>query len=221
MFTGIIEELRPVISVVPGGASGKLAVDLGRLADGTKLGDSIAIDGICLTVSALHSSTATFDVSTETLSKTAFAALAPGRRVNVERSLRVGDRLGGHFVTGHIDGTGQILTKRRDPGQWTFEFQVSPDLSAMLIEKGSVAIDGISLTVVDLRADRFAAAVIPHTFDTTTLGIKPERTPVNIETDVLGKWVKKLVTGARPGQGDTHPGASTLTEEKLRQTGFI
>ena len=221
MFTGIIEDLRPIINIVRGGASGKLTVDLGRLGDDTKLGDSVAIDGICLTISDLDASTATFDVSTETLSKTAFAALAPGSRVNVERSLRVGDRMGGHFVTGHIDGTGRILTKRRDPGQWTLEFQVSPELSAMLIEKGSVAIDGVSLTVIDLRADRFAAAVIPHTFDNTTLGIKPEGDPVNVETDMLGKWVKKLVVDAPTGQAYTQPEASTLTEEKLRQTGFI
>ena len=220
MFTGIIEDLRPVVSIARGGASGKLAVDMGRLADGTELGDSIAIDGICLTVCDLRTGTATFDVSTETLSKTAFAALTPGSRVNVERSLRVGDRMGGHFVTGHIDGTGQILTKRRDPGQWTFEFQIGPGLSAMLIKKGSVAIDGISLTVVDLRPDRFAAALIPHTFDNTTLGVKPEGSPVNVETDVLGKWVKKLVADAPLGHANTQPGASGLTEEKLRQTGF-
>ena len=216
MFTGIIEDLRPVTSVVRGGASGKLTVDLGRLGDDTKLGDSIAIDGICLTVCDLRAGAGTFDVSTETLSKTAFAALAPGSRVNVERSLRVGDRMGGHFVTGHIDGTGTILTKRRDPGQWTFELQVTPELSAMLIEKGSAAIDGVSLTVVDLRTDRFAAAVIPHTFDNTTLGIKPQGAPVNVETDLLGKWVKKLIADVAPSQG-----TSALTEEKLRQTGFI
>ena len=230
MFTGIIEDLRPIVSLTRGGASGALTVDLGTLAEDAHVGDSIAINGICLTVAACHASEVTFDVSTETLSKTAFSVLTPHDQVNVERSLRVGDRLGGHFVTGHIDGVGSIVTKRRDPGQWSFEFNVDASLCGMLIEKGSVAVDGISLTVVDLRQDTFAAAVIPHTFDHTTLGLKSERDPVNIETDVLGKWIKKLAT--TPDGGSSLPtsliasaeeraASPPLTEDKLREAGFI
>lgn len=214
MFTGIIEDLRPVVSVTRGAAAGRLAVDLGALSQDVRVGDSIAIDGICLTVASCQGPQAVFDVSTETLSKTAFRCLAAGHRVNVERSLRVGDRLGGHFVTGHIDGVGSIATKRRDAGQWTFEFHVDPSLSAMLIEKGSVAVDGISLTVVDLRPEAFAAAVIPHTFEHTTLGAKSERDQVNIEADVLGKWVRKLL----PPREEASTG---LTTDKLREAGFI
>jgi len=218
MFTGIIEQLRPVVSIRRGGASSVLTLDLGPLAEGSRVGDSIAVNGICLTANRIEGASATFDVSTETLARSAFAVLKPADRVNVERSLRVGDRVGGHFVSGHIDGVARIATKRRDPGQWTFVFQVEPPLADMLIEKGSVAVDGISLTVVDLRADSFSVAVIPHTFDQTTLSVKAERDIVNIEADMMGKWVKKLLANYT---GPAQPSPSGLSMEKLREQGFM
>ena len=221
MFTGIVEDLRPVVSLRRGGASGALTLDLAALAEGTRSGDSIAVNGICLTVAALQGSTATFDVSTETLARTAFADLRPGHRVNVERALRVGDRIGGHFVSGHIDGVGRVTTSRRDPGQWTFEFDVGPLLAGMLIEKGSAAVDGVSLTVVEVAAGSFSVAVIPHTFEHTTLNFRSEGDLVNVEADMLGKWVKKLLGQTDAGETSSTPvEGSTLTLRKLHEEGF-
>lgn len=215
MFTGIIEALRPVVGLTRGAASGALTIDLGPLALDAHVGDSMAINGICLTAAKIDGHCGAFDVSTETLSKTAFAAVRTGDQVNVERSLPIGGRLGGHFVTGHIDGVGWVESKRQDPGQWTFRFRVPPELAAMLIEKGSVAIDGISLTVVDRRGDTFSVAVIPHTLANTTLALRSQGDMVNVETDVLGKWVQHLM--AAPNQ--TSP--SALTVDRLREAGFI
>jgi len=215
MFTGIIEALRPVVGLARGTASGALTIDLGPLAADAHMGDSIAINGICLTAERIDGACAVFDVSAETLSKTAFAAVRTGDQVNVERSLPIGGRLGGHFVTGHIDGVGWVESKRQDPGQWTFQFRVPLQLANMIIEKGSVAIDGISLTVIDLRADTFSAAVIPHTLANSTLGLRSQGDMVNVETDVLGKWVQHLM--AAPNQASP----SALTVDRLREAGFI
>ncbi len=216
MFTGIIEDLRPVMAIRRGAASSVLALDLGHLVDDAAIGDSIAVNGMCLTVTSLQGAVAEFDVSTETLSRTSFATLQPGHRVNVERSLRVGDRLGGHFVLGHVDGVAEVKAARREPGQWTFTFGVAADIAAMLIDKGSVAVDGISLTVIDLTPDSFSVAVIPHTFEHTTLSFKRERDVANIETDMLGKWVKKLLMGQGPAPAST----GEVLLAKLQEGGF-
>lgn len=201
MFTGLIEAVGTVQRLSVSGQAGRLRVDVGALADGLRLGDSVAVDGACLTVAAPANGPAVeFDVSAETLRVTTLGALHPGGRVNLERSLRVGDRLGGHFVLGHVDAVATIAALRRDPGQITLEVSADPQVVRQLIPKGSVAVDGISLTVAELRADRFAVAVIPHTFANTSLQFKSPGNRVNLELDVIGKYVARQMGGAaRPG----------------------
>lgn len=214
MFTGIIEAVRPIISIAAGAEKAMLEIDLGPLAEGTRQGDSIAIDGACLTVAALRATTAVFDVSTETLRRTTLGNLKRGSLVNCERSLRVGDRLGGHFVLGHIDGVGTIAGRQDSPGQVTMRFRVEPQIAAMTVPKGSIAVDGISLTLVDVWEDGFSVALIPTTLSNTTLGSKGAGDKVNIETDVLGKWIKRLLSAGRAEE----PGG--LTIETLKRAGF-
>ena len=216
MFTGIIEKKGKIAALRPGTGSSvggvRLTIDLEELAEGTKLGDSIAVNGACLTVSALAGTVASFDVVPETLRRTALGGLAPGQPVNLERALRVGDRLGGHFVQGHVDGTGTIARRTRAGGQFILHVSVPHDLTDQMIEKGSVAVDGISLTIAALTDGSFAVAVIPHTLERTTLGDKPDGALVNIEADMIGKYVRKLL-----GHGDT---AQKLSEGFLREHGF-
>lgn len=208
MFTGIIEALCPVAELRRG-AVWRLAIDLGDLADDVKLGDSIAINGVCLTVAELGGTRAAFDAIGETMGRTALARLAQGDRVNVERSLRVGDRLGGHFVAGHVDGVGTLRTKEERPEQTVVRVAVGPELTRLMATKGSVAVDGISLTLVDVARDSFAVALIPHTLRETTLGFKAAGDPVNVEVDLLARYVAKML-GRDEG----------LSEDLLREHGF-
>lgn len=217
MFTGIIEGLGRVEAIRVAGEGGRLRVDLGPLADGVKLGDSVAVDGACLTVAALGGSAAEFDVSAETLRRTTLGALRAGRAVNLERALRAGDRLGGHFVLGHVDGTGVIERLDTAPGQTTLGIQAPPEVVGQLILKGSVAVDGISLTIAELAADRFAIAVIPHTLDHTTLRSKVVGARVNLETDVLGKYVLRFLAGLKSGTESK----AGITQAFLAEHGFM
>jgi riboflavin synthase len=196
VFTGIIEHIALVTAAEHRHDGSVLTVDLGPLAEGTKLGDSIATDGICLTVTRLDGVLARYDVSAETRRKTTLPGWKPGKRVNCERALRLGDRLGGHMVGGHVDGIGRLLERRREGDGERLTF-VLPDGGAVLVvEKGSVSIDGISLTTWDCRGARFSVAVVPHTIRNTTLAdLRPGQT-VNLEQDVVGRWVERL---ARPG----------------------
>lgn len=195
MFTGIVEHLGTVQAAQHRHDASLLEVDLGPLADGTRLGDSICTDGVCLTVTALEAGCACFDVSAETRRRSTIPAWAPGRRVNLERALRLGDRLGGHLVGGHVDGVGRLLERRREGDGERLVF-VLPDGGAVkVVEKGSVAIDGVSLTCWDCRGARFAVAVVPHTLAHTTLGAMRAGTPVNLEMDPVGRWVERLLKG--------------------------
>jgi riboflavin synthase len=208
MFTGIIEGLCPV-AAVRRGATWRLTIDLGRLAEGVRLGDSIALNGVCLTVAELGGTRASFDAIGETLGRTALARLAEGDRLNVERSLRVGDRLGGHFVAGHVDAVGIIRSKEARPDQTLLRVAVGPDLLRLMAVKGSVAVDGVSLTLVDVAPDSFAVALIPYTLRETTLGFKSAGDPVNVEVDLLARYVARLL-GREGG----------LSEDFLREHGF-
>ena len=211
MFTGIVEGLGRVTAIDVRHDKGRLQLDLESLADGVAVGDSVAVDGVCLTAAVLAAPRVAFDVSGETLSRTTLGGCRVGDSVNVERALRVGDRMGGHFVQGHVDGVGVLSRKDVLPGQWTVEFIVPADLAAAMILKGSVAVDGISLTICDLSADRFSVALIPHTLLATTLRDKTIGGRVNIETDLIGKYVARLL-----GQsGDSH-----ITPEFLARHGF-
>jgi riboflavin synthase len=193
MFTGLVETLGTVEALTPEGAGTRLAVRAAGIAGELTLGESVAINGACLTVVARDEKSFSFQAGPETLARTNLGALRPGDRVNLERSLRVGDRLGGHLVQGHVDAVGTI-DERRPDGEWlTVWFRCPPDLTAEMVSKGSVAVDGVSLTLVEVTADRFSVALIPHTLAQTTLGFKQPGDAVNLETDVVGKYVVKYL----------------------------
>ena len=199
MFTGLIEGLGRVAAIETEAAGLRLVIAppapmlSGGEADRCQLGDSVAINGCCLTVIEIKHDCWSFQAGTETLSKTSLDHLAIGDAVNLERSLPVNGRLGGHFVQGHVDGVGRVDAIDRD-GDWvTMWFRVPEGLAQLMVPKGSVAVDGISLTVVNVERDRFSVALIPHTLSVTTLGVRAVGDPVNIETDILGKYVQKLL----------------------------
>jgi len=198
MFTGLVEALAPVIEVRAEPPGVRIVICAPEIycngsENGPKIGDSIALNGCCLTVVATSGERLEFQAGVETLSRTNLGRLQPGSRVNVERSLRVGDQLGGHFVTGHVDAIGS-LDSRIDDGDWSkFWFSMPKSLAGQLASKGSIAVDGVSLTVVDVAGDRFSVALIPHTLAVTTLGRLKPGDPVNLETDVLAKYVQTQV----------------------------
>lgn len=194
MFTGIVEGLALVKSVAKAkkGADTVMRVRLGKMAKGLKRGDSVCINGTCLTVTKLSKGEAQFEMVAETMRRTSLGAVKPGDRVNIERSMKVGDRLEGHFVLGHVDGTATILDKIEEQSETTMWFSLDDkSLSSALVPKGSIAVDGISLTVVDVDGEKFSVSLIPHTLEITSLGAKKKGDRVNIETDVLSKYVAK------------------------------
>lgn len=198
MFTGLVEVLGSVRDLVADGAGRRLTIAAPEIAGELALGDSIAVNGACLTVVVRDTQTCTFQLAPETLQRTNLGALQPGHRVNLERALRLSDRLGGHLVQGHIDGIGHVAERRTD-GEWvTVWFTCPPELAAQMVSKGSVAVDGVSLTLVDVAADRFSVALIPHTLAHTTLGFKGPHDAVNLETDLVGKYVWKFLTSMHP-----------------------
>lgn len=193
MFSGIVEALGTVVEVRPEPPGCKLWVQEPRILPEIRVADSIAINGCCLTVVEVQGDRMAFDVGPETLRRTNLGELTLGSRVNLERSLRVGDRLGGHFVTGHIDDVGTLL-ERTDEGDWSFYwFEVPRRLSRQMAPKASIAVDGVSLTIVDSQPDRFSVALIPYTLAVTTLGIRQVGQRVNLETDILAKYVERLI----------------------------
>lgn len=208
MFTGLVEALATVERLEVEG-DGRALVLVLPFAGELALGDSVALNGACLTVVAHDARTARFQAGPETLRRTNLGELRPGDRVNVERALRVGDRLGGHLVQGHIDGVGRIRDRVRQ-GEWeTVWFTCPPDLAQQMVPKGSVAVDGVSLTLVEVTDDAFSVALIPHTLAHTTLGSKRPGATVNLETDILAKYVWKCVRGGG------------VNEEALRRAGFV
>lgn len=213
MFTGLIQQVCTVKALSKSGGSAALTIDLGQLANQAKTGDSIAINGSCLTVSKLAGTSATFDVSGETLTKTTLGKLSPGAKVNVELALRADDRFGGHFVLGHVDNTATILKIEKKGDFSTFTFAAPKDLLDQLVPKGSVAVDGISLTIAELNHDGFAVAVIPQTLKETTLGQAKINQKTNIEIDIITKTVKRYLEKNTPPKGN-------LTIEDLQQQGF-
>ena len=195
MFTGLVEEKATIVSVEKSaaeqGETSDLVIRAQLCSEGAQIGDSICVNGCCLTVVKMDGPELTFQAGTETLSKTNLGQLSSGDPVNLERSLAVGDRMGGHYVTGHVDATGKVA-ERNDDGEWaTFWFEVPKELTAQMANKGSVAVDGISLTLVEVKEDRFSVALIPHTLEVTTLGQRNVGDLVNIETDLLAKYVQQ------------------------------
>jgi riboflavin synthase len=209
MFTGLVELLGTVQSIQPDGPGRRLCLAAPELAGELALGESVALNGACLTVVAHDAQTCTFQAGPETLRLTNLGELAPGDRINLERALRWSDRLGGHLVQGHVDGVGRIAERSRQ-GDWELVWFSCPQaLAAQMVRKGSVAVDGISLTLVDVKDDRFSVALIPHTLSRTTLGFKQPGASVNLETDLIAKYVWKCLHG------------SGISWETLRQAGFL
>lgn len=198
MFTGLVEELGSVQAVKAVAPGLRLVVKTAVVGKDAAIGDSIAINGCCLTIVKNEKGLLTFDAGEETLNRTSFSRLAKGSRVNLERSLQMGTRVGGHYVTGHIDATGTLI-KRRDDGEWSsLTFRVPARTSRQIATKGSIAVDGVSLTLVGVDGDRFNIAIIPHTLKNTTLGEMQVGDVVNIETDLLAKYVERQLESRKP-----------------------
>ncbi len=195
MFTGIIEDLASVASVSPLEQGCRLEITTALPTAELVMGESITLNGACMTVVVIGDTGFSVDVSSESLRCTTLGDLGEGAPVNLERSLRMGDRLGGHVVTGHVDGVGRVRTVREEGESSVYTFETSPELLARLVEKGSVAVDGVSLTCYALTDDSFDVALIPHTMTITTLGQRAAGDAVNLELDVLGKYVERLLEG--------------------------
>ena len=213
MFTGIVETVGTVRTIRQSGSQMRLAIDLNALAEGTQLGDSIAVNGVCLTVCKLTGTVADFDVSSETVTKSSLKNLKSGSPVNLERAMSANGRFGGHVVQGHIDGTGRIASIQKQADFAVFRFEAPAELLDQMVPKGSVAVDGISLTVASLDNTGFEVALIPTTLKETTWHKAAAGDVVNIETDILIKVVKKQLEKILPtGDG--------LTIDKLKEYGF-
>jgi riboflavin synthase len=195
VFTGLVQELGEVRAVTPEGPGVHLTISATTLPEGTAIGDSVAINGCCLTAIGVAKGEFSFEAGAETLKRTNLGRLRPGERVNLESSLRMGDALGGHLVTGHIDGLGTLAARGDDAAWCTMWFRADAALLRQMASKGSVAIDGVSLTLVDVETDRFSVALIPHTLQATTLGSRRVGDAVNLETDVLAKYVERQLAG--------------------------
>ena len=210
MFTGIIEEVGRVARI----GGGSLVIDCQKVLEDVHLGDSIAVNGVCLTVTHFDRSSFTADVMPETVRRTSLAELKKGSPVNLERALTLASRLGGHIVSGHIDGTGEIVKFADEGNAILMTVSAESGLLRYIVEKGSVALDGISLTVASVTDHDFTVSLIPHTREVTNLGSKKLGSPINIETDVLGKYVEKMLGGSKA------PAKRTLTLDFLRENGF-
>lgn len=213
MFTGLIEAVCTVMSVRRSENAMLLSIDLGELADDSRIGDSIAINGVCLTIAKLEGSIATFELSGETLARSTLGKLKPSPQVNVERAIKAADRFGGHFVQGHIDGTAKIKAIDKHGQFADMKFAAEPELLDAMVVKGSVAVDGISLTIASIDRNSFTVALIPETLNKTTLSQVKIGDDVNIETDIIVKTIKTQLEKILPQK-------QQLTAEKLRELGF-
>lgn len=193
MFTGIVEEIGHIHHISKTSRAEKLVISCEKVLEGTKIGDSIAVNGTCLTVTAMDGTSFSADVTPETMRRTAFSLFRPGTPVNLERALRLGDRLGGHIMMGHVDGTGRILSMKKDDNAVNISISTDRKWMRYIIEKGSVAVDGISLTVAGRTEKSFSIALIPHTGSETALLLKHPGDLVNLECDYLGKYVEQLL----------------------------
>ena len=192
MFTGIVEETGTILNIKKGAHSAVLSIQTEKILEDVHLGDSIAVNGVCLTVTSFQKNYFTADVMHETLNRSSLAQLRPGKHVNLERAMIAGGRFGGHIVSGHIDGTGRIAQIQKDDNAVWYTIQAEQKLLRYIVEKGSIAIDGISLTVAGVTKTGFSVSIIPHTVQITTLGEKRTGDLVNLETDLIGKYVEKL-----------------------------
>ena len=218
MFTGIVEEVGTIRSLQMRGNSGSISIVANKVLDGTQIGDSIAVNGICLTVTSLLSDGFTADVMAETVRRSGLDQAKMGDSVNLERAMAADGRFGGHIVSGHIDGTGVIREYCREENAVWVTIATSPEILSLIVEKGSICIDGISLTVATVSEHSFQVSIIPHTAEETTLIRKHTGDVVNLENDVVGKYVQRLLEG--DSLKTQAKAKSTLTMETLQELGF-
>jgi riboflavin synthase len=230
MFTGITVSLGEVLATARKGASGTLVVGDAVVVLDASPGHSVAVNGVCLTLTALAGGRMSFDVSHETLAATNLGELGRGSRVNLESAMRPVDRLGGHFVTGHVDAVGRISSKKTVGGMLELRFEAPSEVLRYVVKKGSIAVDGISLTVADVHEGGFSTVIIPHTAGLTTLGAKGRGDSVNMEADIIGKYVERFVAGFagaftgggnQGGNRDGNRGGDLALLNKLKEEGFI
>lgn len=228
MFTGIVEELGRIVRVPSPGRAGQLEIAATRVLAGTNVGDSIAVNGVCLTATTVSAAGFTADVMPQTLAHSNLGALRAGSPVNLERAMAADGRFGGHIVSGHIDGTGRITSTRRDDVAVWYDIEAPEAITRYVVEKGSIAIDGVSLTVARVSENGFSISMIPHTADVTALGRKRAGDIVNLECDIIGKYIERLLSSGRaspvtkPHTSDCASKAqSTLTTEFLASNGFF
>jgi riboflavin synthase len=193
MFTGIVEELGIIRKISISGHSGSITIEASKVLEGTRIGDSIAVNGICLTVTSMASDSFTADIMAETVRRSSLKGAVSGDKVNLERAMAADGRFGGHIVSGHVDGTGTIINMHREENAVWVTISAEPSIMKFIVEKGSVCLDGISLTVAKVGATDFSVSVIPHTGEETTLLRKKVGSPINIENDVVGKYVERLL----------------------------
>lgn len=225
MFTGLVTDVGTINSITQGSENCTIVLRTAYDTDDLELGESIAVDGACLTVTKIGNDHFFVEVSPETLSRTTLGERRAGDRVHLERALRVGDRLGGHMMQGHVDGVGKLVGRQRDKNAWLLDFEAPESIARYLIEKGSIAIDGVSLTVNSVTNTRFGVAIIPHTTDKTNLGGYRVGRSVNLEADMIGKYVEKLAAGARDDSQDGQNNRSQtpptrLATARLKDMGF-
>lgn len=212
MFTGLIREMAGVLSLARKSTGAELALKTPALSKAAAVGDSISVNGACLTVTSIAGDTLRFDLSGETLKSTNLGELRTGERVNLEPALRASDALGGHLVTGHVDGVGRIRAKRKSGEMTEIVIEAPAGVLRYLVDKGSVAVDGISLTVVDVMPDAFSVVIIPHTAANTSIGFKEASASVNLEADIIGKYVAKFLGRA---------GGGSSLKKSLIESGFM
>jgi riboflavin synthase len=221
MFTGIIEGLGTIAGIRSSGQGKRLAIEADFSLDQTKIGDSISVSGACLTAVKIDGKRFEVDVSPETLHTTTFGQAKIGDRLNIERAMRLSDRIDGHLVSGHIDGTGVIKQKESLSNAVIISVEVGESLAQYMIVKGSVAMDGISLTLNTCESDSFSVSIIPHTAKWTTISLKNKGDRVNIETDMIGKYVSRFMSGVPGGRQEHHSKRAELNHAFLVKTGFI
>lgn len=209
MFTGIIEEIGTVANIERGAKSSRITISAERIFDDLKIGDSVSVNGMCATAAKISGNTFTADIMAESMRRTNLGDLKKGSRVNLERAMQLNGRFGGHIVSGHIDGTGVIISQRREDNAVWLTVGAPENIMRYIIEKGSVAIDGVSLTVASVYSDAFAVSLIPHTAEETTLLSKRTGEKVNLECDIVGKYIERFT-----------PGQRGITLDFLKENGF-
>ncbi len=220
MFTGIIEEMGTVSSIAEGSLSAVITIQASKVLEGSQTGDSIAVNGVCLTVTSIHGSFFTADVMAETLRRSSLGSLSKGSHVNLERAMPMNGRFGGHIVSGHIDGTGTVVSKVKEDNAVWVKINASQDILKYIVLKGSVAIDGTSLTVAGLDDSTFSVSVIPHTASETILLQKSTGDIVNLENDIIGKYIERLLSFQNNNDYRDTGSSPALTADFLLENGF-